>query len=108
MTFNYFVAEALAPQLGIQLLTRETYPLRLRGPDGTVRVSNLRLFSERLDHDMRPLVRELQRRRTWRERRVGGARLALLKARDVYDAGVTLGGMFLRERPVDSGQHGHP
>jgi hypothetical protein len=25
-----------------------------------------------------------------------------LKARDVYDAGVALGGMFLRERPIEA------
>jgi aminoglycoside 3-N-acetyltransferase len=102
MTFNYFVAEELAPRLAIQMLTRETYPLRWRDPDGTVRVSNLRLFSERLEHDMSPLVRELRRRGTWRERRVGRARLTLLKARDVYDAGVALGGRFLRERPIEA------
>lgn len=106
MTFNYFVAEELGPRLAVPVLTRETYPLRSRGPDGTVRVSNVRLFSERLDHDMRPLVRELRRRGTWREQRVGRVRLNLLKARDVYDAAVTLGGMFLRERP--SRQNGHP
>ncbi|HYS59366.1 MAG TPA: hypothetical protein VEM27_02155, partial [Gemmatimonadales bacterium] len=69
---------------------------------GAVRVSNMRLFSLRLDHDLRPLVGELKRRRQWREGRVGSLRLMLLRARDVYDAAVALAdkGMFVRERPM--------
>jgi len=102
MTFCYFVAEELEPRVAIPVFTREKYPMRWRDGDGTVRVSNLRLFSLRLDHDLGPLVGELKRRRQWRERRVGGLRLMLLRARDVYDAAVALAdrGMFLRERPV--------
>jgi len=102
MTFCYFVAEELEPRVAIPVFTRETYPMRWRDGDGTVRVSNLRLFSVRLDHDLGPLVGELKRHRQWRERRVGGLRLMLLRARDVYDAAVALAdrGMFLRERPV--------
>ena len=102
MTFCYFVAAELEQELPIPVFTREKYPMRWRDRDGTVRVSNLRLFSLRLDHDLRPLVGELKRRRQWRERRVGGLRLTLLQARDVYNAAVALAerGMFLRERPV--------
>ena len=102
MTFCYFVAAELEPRLTIPVFTGETYPMRWRDRDGTVRVSNLRLFSLRLDHDLRPLVGELKRRRQWREWRVGGLHLMLLRARDVYDAAVALTerGMFLRERPV--------
>jgi len=102
MTFCYFVAEELEPRVAIPVFTREKYPMRWRDGDGTMRVSNLRLFSLRLDHDLGPLVGELKRRRQWRERRVGGLRLMLLRARDVYDAAVALAdrGMFLRERPV--------
>ncbi len=104
MTFCYFVAEELEPRLAVRVLTRETYPMRWRGPDGTVRVSNLRLFSQLLDHDLSPLVRELQRRGAWRERRVGRVPFNLLRARDVYDAALGLAdrGLFLRERPIDS------
>jgi hypothetical protein len=74
--------------------------MRWRDRDGTVRVSNLRLVSLRLDHDLSPLVAELKRRRQWRERRVGSVRLMLLRAREVYDAAIALTarGMFLRER----------
>ena len=102
MTFCYFVAAELEPQLTIPVFTREKYPMRWRDGDGTVRVSHLRLFSLRLDHDLRPLVGELKRRHQWRERRVGSLRLMLLGARDVYDAAVALAdsGMFLRELPV--------
>src|SRR5213083_3017063 len=102
MTFCYFVAEELEPQLPIPLFTRETYPMRWRDADGAVRVSSMRLFSLRLDHDLRPLVSELKRRRQWREGRVGSLRLMLLRARDVYDAAVALAdkGMFVRERPM--------
>src|SRR6266705_1952671 len=60
MTFCYFVAEELEPQLAVPVLTRETYPVRWTDRDGTVRVSNLRLFSGRLDHDLSPLVHELK------------------------------------------------
>jgi len=97
------VAEELEPRLAVRVLTRETYPMRWRGPDGTVRVSNLRLFSQLLDHDLSPLVRELQRRGAWRERRVGRVPFNLLRARDVYDAALGLAdrGLFLRERPID-------
>src|SRR5213596_2218230 len=102
MTFCYFVAEDLEPRLTVPVLTQERYPMRWKDPEGTVRVSNLRLFSPRLDHDMSPLVGELKRRTAWRERRVGSLRLMLLRAREVYDAAVALAdrGMFLRERPV--------
>jgi len=101
MTFCYFVAEELEPRLAIPVLTRETYPLRWKDRNGTVQLSNVRLFSERLDHDLRPLVRELQRRGAWRERRVGRVPLVVLRAREVYDAALALAdrGMFVRERP---------
>ena len=100
MTFCYFVAEELEPQLELPVLTRETYPMRWRGTDGRMQVTNVRLFSLHLDHDLSLLVRELQRREAWRERRVGRVRLVLLRARDVYDAAVALAdrGMFPRSR----------
>src|SRR2546428_12500743 len=102
MTYCYFIVEELEPQLAIPVFTREKYPMRWRDADGAVRVSNMRLFSLRLDHDLRPLVSELKRRHQWRERRVGSLRLMLLRAREVYDAAVALAdrGMFLRERPM--------
>jgi len=100
MTFCYFVAEELEPQLPVPVLTREKYPMRWKDGDGTVRISNLRLFSLNLDHDVSPLVAELKRRKQWRERRVGRLRLTLLRAREVYDAAVVLAdrGMFVRAR----------
>jgi aminoglycoside N3'-acetyltransferase len=102
MTFCYFVAEELEPRLPVPLLTQERYPMRWKDADGTVQVSNMRLFSLRLDHDLSPLVSELKRRRQWRERRVGRLRLMLVRAREVYDAAVALAdrGMFVRERPA--------
>src|SRR5256712_7956566 len=80
MTFCYFVAEELEPRLAVRVLTRETYPMRWRGPDGAGRGSNLRLFSQLLDHDLSPLVRELQRRGAWRERRAGRVPFNLFRA----------------------------
>lgn len=102
LTFCYCVAEELEPRLAFPILTRETYPMRWRHRDGTVRVSNLRLHSLELDHDLSPLVAELRRRQQWRERRVGRLRLMLVRARDVYDAAVALAdrGMFPRRRLV--------
>jgi len=98
MTFCYFVAEELEPRLSIPVLTREAYPMRWKDGDGTVRISNVRLFARGLDHDLSPLVAELKRRKQWRQRRVGPLPLALLRARDVYDAAAALAdsGMFLR------------
>ena len=100
ITFCYFVAAEVEPRLAFPVFTRETYPMRWKDRDGTVRVSNLRLVSPRLDHDLSPLVAALKRRRQWRERRVGSLRLMLLRAREVYDAALALAarGMFLRER----------
>jgi aminoglycoside 3-N-acetyltransferase len=100
MTFAYFVAEDLEPRLAVPVLTRERYPMRWKDGDGTVRVSQLRLFSPRLDHDLHPLVSELKRRNQWRERSVGRLRLMLLRARDVYDTAAALAdrGLFVRER----------
>jgi len=102
MTFCYFVAEELEPRLAVQVLTRERYPMRWKDRDGTVQVSNIRLFSLRLDHDLSPLARELKRREAWRERRVGRLPLILLRAREVYNAAVALAdrGMFPREQPI--------
>jgi len=101
MTFCYFVAEELESRLSVPVLTRETYPLRWRDADGNVRVSHVRLYSPRIDHDLDPLITELKRRRQWRERRVGRLRLFLVRARDVYDVAVDLAdtGEFVRERP---------
>ena len=106
MTFCYFVAEDLEPRLKLPVLTRETYPMRWKGADGIVQVTNLRLFSLHLDHDLSLLVVELKRREAWRERRVGRVRLVLLRAREVYDAALALAdrGMFLRERPIHAAQ----
>src|SRR5256886_15272249 len=103
MTFCYFVAEELEPQLPVPVLTREKYAMRWKDGDGTVRISNLRLFSLNLDHDVSPLVAELKRRKQWRERRGGRPRLALARAREVYDAAAALAdrGIFVRARPVD-------
>ncbi len=100
MTFAYFVAEELEPRLAVPVLTRERYPMRWKDGDGTVRVSQVRLFSPRLDHDLHPLVSELRRRNQWRERSVGRLRLMLVRARDVYDAAAALAdrGLFIRER----------
>jgi aminoglycoside N3'-acetyltransferase len=102
MTFCYFVAEEVEPRLPVPVLTRETYPMRWKDGNGTVRVSRLRLFSLHLDHDLSPLIGELKRRKQWCERRVGRLRLMLLQARDVYDAAVALAaiGMFVRARPA--------
>ncbi|HXF96801.1 MAG TPA: AAC(3) family N-acetyltransferase [Gemmatimonadales bacterium] len=103
MTFCYFVAEELEPQLPVPVLTEESYPLRWTNGDGTVHVATLRLFSRSLDHDLTPLVRELRRRGHWRGRRVGRLSLALLRAREVYDAARALArrGMFVRARRGD-------
>ena len=100
MTFAYFVAEELEPRLAVPVLTRERYPMRWKDGDGTVRVSQVRLFSPRLDHDLHPLVSELRRRNQWRERSVGRLRLMLVRARDVYGAAAALAnrGLFIRER----------
>jgi len=100
MTFGYFVAEELEPRLAVPVLTRERYPMRWKDGDGTVRVSQLRLISPRLDHDLQPLVSELKRRTQWRERSVGRLRLMLVRAQDVYDAAAALAdrGLFPRER----------
>jgi aminoglycoside 3-N-acetyltransferase len=104
MTFCYFVAEDLEPRLSIPVLTRESYPMRWKDTDGTVRISNVRLFAHGLDHDLSPLVAELKRRKQWRQRRVGHLPLVLLRARDVYDAAAALAdrGMFLRTRMHES------
>jgi len=100
MTFCYFVAEDLEPRLPVPVLTRETYAMRWKDVDGTIRVSNVRLFVRGLDHDLSPLVNELKRRQQWRQRRVGRLPLVLLRARDVYDAAADLAdrGMFVRMR----------
>ena len=100
MTFCYFIAEELEARLPVPVLTRETYALRWKDGDGTVRVSQLRLYSPRLDHDLGPLVAELKRRGQWRARRAGRLPLILLRARDVHEAAVALAsnGLFVRER----------
>jgi len=100
MTFCYFVAEDLEPRLAVPVLTQERYPMRWKDRDGTVRISQLRLFSPRLDHDLHPLFSELKRRDQWRERALGRLRLMLVRVRDIYDAAVALAdrGLFVRER----------
>jgi aminoglycoside N3'-acetyltransferase len=100
MTFSYFVAEDLESRLAVPVLTRERYPMRWKDGDGTVRVSQQRLFFLRLDHDLSPLISELKHRDQWRACRVGRLPLMLARARDVYDAAATLAdrGMFVRER----------
>lgn len=105
MTFCYFVAEELEPQLPVAVLTQERYPMRWKDADGTVQVSRQRLFARGLDHDLSPLIAELRRRRQWREGRVGQLQLMLVRARDVYDAAATLAdrGLFVREQTKPAG-----
>jgi aminoglycoside 3-N-acetyltransferase len=100
MTFCYFVAEELEPRLPVPVLTQERYPMRWKDGDGTVRVSQLRLFAPGIDHDLHPLFSELKRRGQWRERAVGRLRLMLVRARDVYGAAAALAdrGLFVRAR----------
>ena len=100
MTFCYFVAEDLEPRLPVPVLTPETYSMRWKDGDGTVRIASVRLFARDLDHDLSPLVRELRRREQWRALRVGRLRLVLLRAREVYDAAAALAGqgLFVRAR----------
>lgn len=100
MTFCYFIAEELAPEINFPVFTSETYPMRWKDREGSVQISNLRLFSLRLDHDLSPLLHELKRRKQWRDCRVGRLRLVLVRAREVYDAAMALAdqGKFLRER----------
>ena len=107
MTFCYFVAEELEPRLAVPVLTRETYPMRWTDRDGTVQVSNVRLFSRHLDHDLSPLLAELKRREAWREERVGRLSLVLVRARHVYQAAVALAdrGQFVRERVRERQAH---
>ena len=68
----------------------------------------MRLFSLRLagHRDLNPLASELQRRKQWREWRVGRLGLILLRARDVYDATFALAerGVFCYERQVLAGR----
>jgi len=99
MTFCYFAAEELEPRLPVPVLTRETYAMRWKDAHGTVRVSNVRLFARGIDHDLSPLIAELKRRKQWRQGRVGRVRLALVRARAVYDAAAALAdrGMFVRK-----------
>jgi aminoglycoside 3-N-acetyltransferase len=99
MTFCYFAAEELEPRLPVPVLTRGTYAMRWKDTDGAVRVSNVRLFARGIDHDLSPLIAELKRRKQWRQRRVGRLPLALVHAREVYDAAAALAdkGMFVRK-----------
>jgi aminoglycoside 3-N-acetyltransferase len=100
MTFCYFVAEELQPRLPVPVLTQERYPMRWKDGDGTVRVSQLRLFAPGIDHDLHPLFSELKRRNQWHERSVGRLRLILVRAREVYEAAGALAdrGLFIRRR----------
>jgi aminoglycoside 3-N-acetyltransferase len=102
LTFGYFVVEELAPRLTWPVLTPERYPLRWKTRDGTIAVSYLHLYSPRLDHDMGPMVRELKSRNQWREGRVGRLRLVLVRAREIWDAGMSLAerNHFPRELPL--------
>ena len=102
LSFGYFVVEELAPRLAFPVLTKERYPLRWKGRDGTMGASHLRLYSPRLDHDMGPMVRELKRRKQWHEGRVGRLRLVLVLARDIWSTGMALAdrGAFPKDRPV--------
>ncbi|MGH7606137.1 MAG: AAC(3) family N-acetyltransferase [Gemmatimonadales bacterium] len=102
MTFCYFVAEELEPQLPIPVLTPETYALRWKDDGGTIRIARVRLFAHNLDHDLSPLIGEVKRRGQWPATRVGRLPLVLLRARDLYAAATALSerGLFVRPRPA--------
>ena len=106
-SFDSFLGFQGGPVEGIRTLpvfTPERDPLRWKDEDGTVRVSNMRLFSLHLTahRDLTPLAVELKRRKQWRELHVGHLRLILLRAREVYDVAETLAdrGVFCYEQSV--------
>ncbi|TMD71456.1 MAG: AAC(3) family N-acetyltransferase [Chloroflexi bacterium] len=107
MTFFHFVEEELEPRMPFPLFAPEEYALRWKDEAGVIGVSKMRLFSLRLagHRDLNPLASELQRRKQWREWRVGRLRLILLRAREVYDATFALAerGVFCYERLVLAG-----
>ena len=108
MTFFHFVEEELEPRMPFPVFAPEGYALRWKDEAGAVGVSRMRLFSLRLagHRDLNPLASELQRRKQWREWRVGRLGLILLRARDVYDATFALAerGVFCYERQVLAGR----
>jgi aminoglycoside N3'-acetyltransferase len=104
MTFIHFLEEEIEPHLPFPVFAPEKYALRWKDETGALGVSTTRLFSPRLagHRDFTPLVAELKRRKQWREVRVGSGRFILLRARNVYDAGLALAqrGVFCYEQLV--------
>jgi len=92
LTLWHALEEKLESRLPISPFTREHFELVSRLPDGTTRTTSTRLFEPAVSRrrNLFTLMPELSRLNGWRETRLGGLKLVLLKARDVERAAVNL------------------
>jgi len=92
LTLWHALEEKLESRLPISPFTREHFELVSRLPDGTTRTTSTRLFEPAVSRrrNLFTLMPELSRLNAWRETRLGGVKLVLLKARDVERAAVNL------------------
>lgn len=92
LTLWHALEERLEHVLQVNPFTREHYELVSRLADGTTATTRTRLFEPSVSkrRNLFKLVPELQSAGAWHERRVGGLRLVLLRARDVEAAAMAL------------------
>ena len=92
LTLWHALEEKLESRLPESPFTREHFELVSRLPDGTTRTTSTRLFEPAVSRrrNLFKLVPELSRLNAWRETRLGGLKLVLLRAREVERAAVSL------------------
>jgi len=88
LTLYHTFEEALEQKLPSSPFTSTAFTLSSRLRDGSMLVTTTRLFEPAISRtrNLTKLVPELKRDGAWREIRIGGLNLVLLRARDIRDA----------------------
>lgn len=98
MTFFHTVEEILEPVMPFSPFTREFFSLQSRATDGTLLVTNTRLFEPKYSRrrNLTPLMASLKKHGCWRESVIGNLSAILLQAKDVLQQSELLatGGVF--------------
>ena len=87
LTFYHSVEEILEERFPVSPFTAEEYVLMSRLVDGTLVITNTRLYEPSVSkrRNLYKLVPHLKRRGAWYERRLGRMNVVLLNAREVLD-----------------------
>lgn len=87
LTFYHLLEEVLERELPLAPFTDEVFHLRSKGQDGQIIETNCRLYEPAVSRrrNLYKMVPYLKEAGAWREAKVGGLKITVLAAKDVYE-----------------------